>query len=101
MGLDESFLELAEQCAETVVWPRDIQCCGFSGDKGFSHPELNKAALESLAATIEGCQEGFSTSRTCEIGLSLHGNVPYRNVMYLIDTCSLQIEVASVDKSGD
>ncbi len=88
MGLDESFLKLAEQCAETVVWPRDIQCCGFSGDKGFSHPELNKSSLETLAAKIEGCEAGFSTSRTCEIGLSLHGKVPYKNVMYLLDTCS-------------
>ncbi|MFW2368492.1 MAG: (Fe-S)-binding protein, partial [Desulforhopalus sp.] len=88
MGLDESFLKLAEQCAETVVWPRDIQCCGFSGDKGFSHPELNKSSLESLAVKIEGCQEGFSTSRTCEIGLSLHGKVSYKNVMYLVDRCS-------------
>lgn len=88
LGMDEPLFQLAEQCAETVVWPRDIQCCGFSGDKGFSHPELNKSALENLAVTIKACEEGFSTSRTCEIGLSLHGKVPYKNVMYLLDTCS-------------
>ena len=88
LGLAEPFFRLAEQCAETVVWPRDIQCCGFSGDKGFTHPELNKASLESLAAIIQGCEEGFSTSRTCEIGLSLHGKVPYKNIMYLLDICT-------------
>lgn len=88
LGLDEPLFRLAEQCAETVIWPREIQCCGFSGDKGFSHPELNRDVLESLAATIQGCEEGFSTSRTCEIGLSLHGKVPYKNVIYLLDTCT-------------
>jgi D-lactate dehydrogenase len=88
LGLAESFVNLAEQCAEEVVWPREIQCCGFSGDKGFSHPQLNKSALESLAEQIEGCEMGYSTSRTCEIGLSLHGKVPYRNIMFLLDLCT-------------
>ena len=88
LGLDEALFQLAEKCADIVVWPRDIQCCGFSGDKGFTHPELNKSSLESLAAAIQECEEGFSTSRTCEIGLSLHGKVPYKNVMYLLDSCT-------------
>jgi len=86
--LDEPFYQLAERCAEQVVWPRDIQCCGFSGDKGFTHPELNRSALETLAAQVSGCQEGFSTSRTCEIGLSLHGKIPYKNIFYMLDTCA-------------
>jgi D-lactate dehydrogenase len=88
LGLAESFVTLAEQCAEDIVWPEEIQCCGFSGDKGFSHPELNKSALENLAEKIQGCEMGYSTSRTCEIGLSLHGKVPYRNIMYLLDLCT-------------
>jgi len=88
LGLEEPFIRLAELCADEVIWPREIQCCGFSGDKGFSHPELNKSALENLSDTIQGCNMGYSTSRTCEIGLSLHGKVPYRNVMYLLDECS-------------
>ncbi len=89
LGLAESFVKLAEQCAEEVVWPEEIQCCGFSGDKGFSHPELNKSALENLAEKIHGCEMGYSTSRTCEIGLSLHGKVPYRNIVYLLDLCTV------------
>lgn len=88
LGLEQSLLRLAQQCADEVIWPREIQCCGFSGDKGFSHPELNKSALELLSDRIQGCDMGYSTSRTCEIGLTLHGKVPYRNIMYLIDECS-------------
>ncbi len=88
LGLAEPLFELAGRCAEDVVWPRDIHCCGFSGDKGFSHPELNRSVLETLAEQISGCDVGYSTSRTCEIGLSLHGKVPYRSIMYLLDECS-------------
>lgn len=88
LGLAEPFVQLARRCADEVVWPREIQCCGFSGDKGFSHPELNKSALELLSEKIRGCDMGYSTSKTCEIGLSLHGKVPYHNIMYLIDECS-------------
>jgi len=88
LGLAEPFFELAGRCAEEVIWPRDIQCCGFSGDKGFSHPELNRSVLETLGEQIAGCEMGYSTSRTCEIGLSLHGKIPYRSIMYLLDECS-------------
>ncbi len=88
LGLEENLLYLAEQCADQVVWPKNIQCCGFSGDRGFSHPELNRSALECLADEIKGCEAGFSTSRTCEIGLSLHGKIPYKNIFYLLDRCA-------------
>ena len=88
LGLAESFANLAERCATEVVWPKEIQCCGFSGDKGFSHPELNKSSLQNLCEEIQGCDRGYSTSRTCEIGLSLHGKVPYQNIMFLLDSCT-------------
>ena len=91
LALEEDFLSLAKQCAKQVVWPRDIQCCGFSGDRGFSHPELNRSVLESLAEEIAGCEAGFSTSRTCEIGLSLHGKIPYRHIFYMLDRCASSI----------
>jgi D-lactate dehydrogenase len=85
MGLDGKLLELAKKCASHVVVPEDIFCCGFAGDKGFSVPELNASALESLADKVQDCMEGYSTSRTCEVGLALHGGIPYRNILYLVD----------------
>jgi len=88
MGLADAFTDLARQLAKSVILPEGILCCGFSGDKGFHRPELNASALTGLAQQVEGCSEGYSTSRTCEIGLSRHGGIPYRNIMYLLDECS-------------
>ncbi|MGN1038080.1 MAG: (Fe-S)-binding protein, partial [Mailhella sp.] len=89
MGLLDSLLAVARLCAREVVLPEGIFCCGFAGDKGFSAPALNAAALASLRAQIQGCEAAFSTSRTCEIGLTLHGGLPYRNILYLLDECSV------------
>ena len=91
MGLAGALREAAELCAGEVVLPEGIFCCGFSGDKGFSRPELNAAALAGLRKLVEGCEAAFSTSRTCEVGLTLHGGLPYRNILYLIDECSTAV----------
>jgi D-lactate dehydrogenase len=88
-GLAETFRAVASACAERVVVPQGIGCCGFAGDRGFSHPELNASALAGLAPALPaGCEEGFSSSRTCEIGLSLHGGIPYRSLAVLVDRCA-------------
>lgn len=65
--------------------PEDIYCCGFAGDRGFNYPELNASALEELKQQIKDCDAGYSTSKTCEIDLSLHGLIPYRSILYLVD----------------
>jgi D-lactate dehydrogenase len=89
MGLTDTFRAVASACAETVVLPRSIGCCGFAGDRGFSHPELNAAALAPLKDALPpGCTAGFSSSRTCEIGLSLHAGIPYRPLAWLVDRCA-------------
>jgi D-lactate dehydrogenase len=88
-GLTETFRAVASACADRVVIPSSIGCCGFAGDRGFTHPELNASALAPLRAALpEGCTEGFSSSRTCEIGLSLHGGIPYRSLAVLVDRCA-------------
>ncbi len=89
MGLNESLRRLAELCAEKVVVPHGVGCCGWAGDKGFTHPELTAAALHDLREEIPaGCNQGYSTSRTCEIGLSLHGGISYKSIVYLVDECT-------------
>ena len=87
MGLTDSLVNVAGLCARDVVLPEGIFCCGFSGDKGFSRPELNAAALAGLREKVQGCEAAFSTSRTCEVGLTLHSGLAYRNILYLIDEC--------------
>jgi len=85
MGLESKLMELAKMCSEKVVMP-DVNCCGFAGDRGFTYPEMNKFGLRNLKKQIPAdVNEGFSTSRTCEIGLSLHGEISYKSILYLVD----------------
>ena len=89
MGLENSMLELAKTCASEVIIPEHIQCCGWAGDKGFTTPELNEAALHTLKEQVpNSCKRGFSNSRTCEIGLSHHSGIPYQSILYLVDEAS-------------
>jgi len=89
MGLDGKMVALAKACAEQVVVPEGIGCCGFAGDKGFTTPELNDHALRRLPESVPADAEGgYSSNRTCEIGLSDHSGKPYRSVAYLLDRVS-------------
>lgn len=89
MGVASSLRAVAEACAQQVVEPEDIECCGFAGDKGFTLPELNTSALKSLAVALpKQCHQGYSNSRTCEIGLSRVSGVEYRSLLYLLDAVS-------------
>lgn len=97
MGIADRFVALAKACAEDVVVPADVTCCGFAGDKGFTMPDLNRSALASLATEVSGCQSGYSNSRTCEIGLSENSGIPYRSVFSLLDRVS---EAVGVSASG-
>lgn len=88
MGLTDDLVKLASLCAETIVAPEHTECCGWAGDRGFTHPELNEAALHDLRLQVSGCDAGYSTSRTCQIGLTLHGGIPYMPILALVDEAS-------------
>ena len=89
MNLEPKLMAIAETCAEKVVVPEGIACCGWAGDKGFSQPELNASALRKLRQQLpDDCRVGYSSSRTCEIGLSLHSERYYRSIVYLVDSAS-------------
>jgi D-lactate dehydrogenase len=89
MGLENSFLELAKLLAKDVIVPSNINCCGFAGDRGFNFPQLNASALSTLKFAITpDTTRGFSTSKTCEIGLSHHAKRDYSSILYLLDQCS-------------
>ncbi len=90
MGLADKIVSLASLCATSVTVPAEVGCCGFAGDKGFTVPELNRWGLRKLRPELEaaGVTEGFSNSRTCEIGLTTNSGVPYRSIAYLVDRCT-------------
>jgi D-lactate dehydrogenase len=85
LGESQALIDLARRCSKQVVIPEGIHCCGFAGDKGFTTPELNAHALRTLKDAVQYCNEGISTSRTCEIGLSTHSGIDYHGLVYLVD----------------
>jgi D-lactate dehydrogenase len=89
MGTVDKLEAIASRCSSKVVMVEDVLCCGFAGEKGFSRPELNEFALRHLKSSLPAdCAAGYSSSRTCEIGLSEQAGFPYRSIITLIDACS-------------
>lgn len=88
MHKTDKMLELARMCSTNVVVPEGVGCCGFAGDKGMTHPELNKYALRKLKAQVKGILVGYSNSRTCEIGLATNSGIPYVSIAYLVNRCT-------------
>ncbi|MFO1156384.1 MAG: (Fe-S)-binding protein [Rhodospirillales bacterium] len=89
MGLGPKLTAVAGACAEQVIVPENIECCGWAGDKGFTTPELNAHALRNLQRQLpDACSRGYSNSRTCEIGLAMHSGRPYQSIVYLVNEVS-------------
>ena len=85
MGLEDKFKTLASLCSTNVIVPADVKCCGFAGDRGLNFPELNKSALRALKEQTKDAKMAFSTSKTCEIGLSEESGLDYNSIFYLIN----------------
>jgi len=89
MGLADALVDVVRACSDQVVTVDAVQCCGFAGEKGFTRPELNEHALRHLKASLPaGCAQGYSSSRTCEIGLSEQAGFAYRSFLKLVDRCA-------------
>ena len=90
MKIDRIVHDLACLCTSAVLVPEGVGCCGFAGDKGMTHPELNAYALRKLRSQIveKGIEVGYSNSRTCEIGLQTNSGIPYRSIVYLVNACT-------------
>jgi len=85
-GLVGAFEKIARACSSCVTVPQKVSCCGFAGDRGFTYPELNRTALRHLRSEISADTTlAFSTSKTCEIGLSEESGLAYRSVWYLLE----------------
>ena len=87
-GEDLNFKKIAMACLESFKTPDDTACCGFAGDRGFTHPELTASSLSDLKDFSIGCSSGYASSRTCEIGLSRHSGIKFDHILALLDDCS-------------
>jgi len=85
IGKMDQLLALSQLCANRVTMI-DSNCCGFAGDRGFLIPELNEHGLRELKEQIpNNCEVGYSTSRTCEIGLERTSGIDFKSIFYLIE----------------
>jgi D-lactate dehydrogenase len=87
MDLVPKLEDVARACAGTVTIPKDAGCCGFAGDRGFLFPELTASAtrLEAAEARGAGAAGHWSSSRTCEAGLSRATGERYRSFVHLVE----------------
>ncbi len=93
MGLTEKLNQIAKACVTNAYLPDQVSCCGFAGDRGFTVPELNESALHNYKGGIPSeVTEGYSSSRTCEIGLSEQTGIDYKSIIYLVDEASKDIQ---------
>jgi len=90
MGISSKLTVLAQACSEEVVVPMEAGCCAFAGDRGFLHPELTASATQSEAAELASKHHDgyFSSSRTCEIGMTRATGKLYRSYLHLLDFAS-------------
>ncbi len=87
MGLTAKLEAIARKCSGEVFVPPSLGCCAFAGDRGFMFPELTASATTNEAAEIkahkhDGC---YSSSRTCEIGMTRSTGEIYRSYVYLLE----------------
>jgi len=87
MGLAPQLRALAGALADDVYVAPTATCCGFAGDRGFSHPELTAAATQDQADELSGrhFDAYLSSNRTCEIGLSRATGEPYESFIFLLE----------------
>ncbi|MEA3285760.1 MAG: FAD-binding and (Fe-S)-binding domain-containing protein [Candidatus Marinimicrobia bacterium] len=94
MGIEEKMKNIAQRCARKVVVPLDTGCCGFAGDRGFLVPELTESATTAEAREVKqvAAQGYYSTSRTCEIGMSLATDQSYQSLITLVHKALIRSE---------
>lgn len=87
MGLTNKLVNVAGACSDHVTVPQNAGCCAFAGDRGFLFPELTEAATKPEAAEVmAGNFDGhFSSSRTCEVGMTRATGKIYRSFVHLLD----------------
>lgn len=81
---------VAQACADKVVVPRDAGCCGFAGDRGFTHAELTASATKHEAKEVksQSFDGHYASSRTCEVGMTRSTGEIYRSFLYLLESAT-------------
>ena len=87
LGLTPKLEAIAKACSAKVLVPLDAGCCAFAGDRGFLVPELTASATRLEASEVKAKKPDacYSSSRTCEIGMTRATGQIYRSYLYLLE----------------
>jgi D-lactate dehydrogenase len=90
MAIVPKLVNISKACSENVLVPRDAGCCAFAGDRGFLFEELTASAtaIEAAQATEAEHHGYYSSSRTCEIGMTRATGKVYESYLHLLDFVS-------------
>ena len=90
MGIAPKLVAIAQACSESVDVPHGAGCCAFAGDRGFLHPELTASATEIESTELNTREHDgyYSSSRTCEIGMSRATGHTYSSYLHMLDEAS-------------
>ena len=87
MGITAKLETIVKACSDNVLIPPNAGCCAFAGDRGFLFPELTQSATKLEAVEVQALQADscYSSSRTCEIGMTRATGQVYRSYLYLLE----------------
>jgi D-lactate dehydrogenase len=87
LGLTPKLEAIAKACSASVLATLAAGCCAFAGDRGFLLPELTASATRLEAAEVKAKKpsECYSSSRTCEIGMTRATGHVHRSFLYLLE----------------
>ena len=97
LGFAPKLEAIAKACSDSVLVPLDAGCCAFAGDRGFLVPELTASATRLEASEVKTKQPEacYSSSRTCEIGMTRSTGQVYRSYLYLLERATRQAATGS------
>ena len=87
LGIADDLRTLARALAVRVVEPTGGGCCGFAGDRGFTHPELTASATAPMAAEIRAasCTLGATSNLPCGVGMARATGIPFRHLLEVLE----------------
>jgi D-lactate dehydrogenase len=86
LGIAGDLRVIAAAVAERVYEPPSSGCCGFAGDRGFTHPELTASATAPMAAEIltAGCTRGAGSNPPCAVGMARATGLPFSGLLEIL-----------------
>jgi D-lactate dehydrogenase len=87
MRSEGKFARIAKHFADAVDVPVQAGCCGMAGDRGILFPELTDSATAAEASEVrEKNYDGYySSTKTCEMAMSIAVKRNYESILYLVD----------------